>query len=285
MTSVETDPSALEIVPFNEGHLDGALALSSQVRWPHRREDWQLVTDLSTGVAALHEGQVVGTAFNTIFDDKLASNSLIIVDASMRGRGLGRKLMAAVMSLAGEREIRLVATTDGRPLYDKLGFVAKDEIFQHQGVVQEGHIPLTSNVSWETPGILEQIIEMDKQAFGACRTDLMTVLLRLGRLAVLRADGQPQGFAILRPFGRGEVVGPIVAANTSDAKALLSFIVSQRPGTFLRTDFPKSVGLGDWLTSLGMPHAGGGLAMSTRPGKRSQTGSLQTFGLVNQALG
>lgn len=285
MTNVGSDASALDIVPFDKSHLDGAIALSLQVNWPHRREDWQLVTDLSNGVVALYEGRVAGTAFNTIFDDNVASNSLIIVDASMRGYGLGRRLTEAVMAKAGDREIRLVATADGKPLYEQLGFAVGNEIFQHQGIVQQGHIPLSSDVSWETSCIIEQIVEMDQQAFGACRPDLLKALLRIGRLALLSFGGKPQGFAILRTFGRGEVVGPIVAAKASDARALLSFIISERPGAFLRADFPKPAGLGAWLNTLGMIHAGGGLAMSNKPSISSQEGALQTFGLVNQALG
>ena len=49
---------------------------------------------------------------------------MIIVDESQRARGLGRHLTTAVMALAGERECRLTATSDGLPLYEKLFFVA-----------------------------------------------------------------------------------------------------------------------------------------------------------------
>jgi hypothetical protein len=36
-------------------HLDGAVELSTQVKWPHRREDWELVQAVSKGIVALDE--------------------------------------------------------------------------------------------------------------------------------------------------------------------------------------------------------------------------------------
>jgi GNAT superfamily N-acetyltransferase len=54
----------------------------------------------------------VGTAFMTPFGDTCAAVNMIIVDQSVRGRGLGRRLTTAVIGLAGDRECRLTATTD-----------------------------------------------------------------------------------------------------------------------------------------------------------------------------
>ena len=42
-------------------HLDGAVELSQQVSWPHRREDWELVQLLSQGIVVLEERRVVAT--------------------------------------------------------------------------------------------------------------------------------------------------------------------------------------------------------------------------------
>ncbi|WP_234818623.1 GNAT family N-acetyltransferase [Sinorhizobium fredii] len=57
----------------------------------------------------------------TPFGDTCSAINMIIVDESQRGRGLGRQLTSAVMELAGDRECRLTATSDGLPLYEKLG--------------------------------------------------------------------------------------------------------------------------------------------------------------------
>jgi hypothetical protein len=45
--------TSIELVDFTPEHLEGAMLLSSQARWPHRREDWAMMLALSAGVVAL----------------------------------------------------------------------------------------------------------------------------------------------------------------------------------------------------------------------------------------
>jgi GNAT superfamily N-acetyltransferase len=94
----------------------------------------------------------VGTAFMTPFGDTCAAVNMIIVDQSLRGRGLGRRLTTAVIGLAGDPECRLTATTDGLPLHEKLGFVATHQIVQHQGIA--GRVGAPANVEWIGPEAL-----------------------------------------------------------------------------------------------------------------------------------
>ena len=89
----------------------------------------------------------------------------------------------------------------------------------------------------------------------------------------------------MRAFGRGEVVGPVVAPDLADATALIAYFASRRTGAFLRVDTEVETGLGPWLAELGLAHVGGGIAMA-RPDDigRSRPG-VTTFALVNQAFG
>ena len=114
-------------------HLDGAVELSRQVGWPHRREDWALLQSLSHGIVAIDNGRVLATILMTPYGDDAATINMVIVDASMRGRGLGRQLMEEALAKAEERTCYLAATNEGLSLYQKLGFVATGEIVQHQG--------------------------------------------------------------------------------------------------------------------------------------------------------
>ena len=68
----------------------------------------------------------------TPYGDDATTINMVIVDAAMRGRGLGRKLMEDALAKAGERICYLTATQEGLPLYEKLGFVATGEVVQHQ---------------------------------------------------------------------------------------------------------------------------------------------------------
>lgn len=275
--------SQIDIVSFGPEHLDGAFLLSQQAQWPHRKEDWAFVLCLSKGFVAIEEGRVVGTAMATLYGDTCATINMVIVDASMRGRGLGRQLMTMALKAAEGRECRLVATQDGLPLYEKLGFIASGEIVQHQGIVQDGALN-TADVAWADEDIAEPLALLDTQAFGADRANLLDQLAEAGRFAVLRQAGAITGFVALRPFGRGEVAGPVVATNENDAKALLSFVFAAKAGSFLRVDTTVATNLAPWLTQHGLVHVGGGVPMR-RNAAPATPSIVKTYALASQALG
>ncbi|MGQ3485870.1 GNAT family N-acetyltransferase [Roseovarius pacificus] len=261
---------------FTPDHIPGAMRLSQAVNWPHRAEDWELSLSVSKGVVALAGRQVVGTALCSDFGP-VATLNMIIVDAALRGRGLGRAVMERIIDLAGSREMRLVATTDGLPLYEKLGFKAESRVSQHQGQARA-----MSGDSSVTTGALEDIARlarMDEAASGLSREGLLRKIAENGE--VLLVD---QGFALLRDFGRGKVVGPIVAQNPVSARSLLSEAARRCEGQFLRIDLPEDSGLSDHAEALGLALVGGGIAMR-RDARPVRDTEFKTFALVSQALG
>ena len=274
--------SQIDFAAFGSEHLGAALTLSRQAGWPHRPEDWEMARALSEGVVAIEGDRVVGTVLVTPYKRDCATINMVIVDEAMRGRGLGRKLMQAAIELAGDRPLRLVATADGLPLYEKLGFRQTGRILQHQGIAAECAPPTATSAAATTD--FSAITELDRQAFGADRADLIAYLAKVGELAVLRRDGRVTGFAVLRSFGRGEVVGPVIAGNVEDAKALVTHFVARRPGVFLRVDTTAAAGLSGWLAEQGFAHVGGGIAMM-KPSISAADSLATIFALANQALG
>lgn len=273
----------ITLAPFEACHLDGALALSRAYGWAHRKEDWQMIWSLSKGVVALSGDHVVGTALMTPFDDTCSAINMIIVDESQRGRGLGRQLTTAVMALAGERECRLTATSDGLPLYEKLGFVATHQIVRHQGVVL--HVDAPEHVDWVGSEAMSAVRALDSVAFGADREALFNALAAEGRVAVVRNGGDIVGFAATRHFGKGEVVGPVVAASLEHARDLIAFILSGKKGRFVRIDIPEQTGLASILEDWGLPEEGGVVAMVRRSIGNMPVPPVQTFCLASQAIG
>ncbi|MDT6942143.1 GNAT family N-acetyltransferase [Brucella pseudogrignonensis] len=277
--------SPITLETMTTDHLDGAVALSQQAGWPHRREDWAFVLALSNGVVALEDGSVVGTAMSTPLGDDVATVNMVIVDEAMRGRGLGRKLMQAALDAADGRTCLLVATQDGLPLYEKLGFVVNGEIIQHQGLAAKVDAP--GNVSWADSDDFSRLVEMDSTATGHNRSNIMQLLKESAQFAVIRKDDEVEAFAGIRPFGRGLVIGPVVAKNGDDARALIDFLLSKHTGEFVRVDTNIATGLADWLTERGLVHVGGGIPMRRAVGSvEEQSGTeYRTYALVNQALG
>jgi GNAT superfamily N-acetyltransferase len=267
--------------PFAPGHLDGALGLSRAAGWPHRREDWALVLGLGQGVTAVSAGEVVGTAIATPFGP-VGMLNMIIVARHLRGLGLGRELMRQAMVLATPAEWRLVATEDGLPLYRKLGFGETGRISQHQGPVSRVAAP--EGIVWAEARDTAAIVALDRAATGMDRAGLLEALVRLGRIAVRRDGAALTGYAALRPFGRGEVAGPVIATDTRAARDMLAFLFAERPGAFLRVDTQDDSGLGPWLTEQGLAPVGGGVAMSLgAPVKPAAP--HRSFALAAQALG
>jgi GNAT superfamily N-acetyltransferase len=266
-------------------HLDGAVELSRSVGWPHRREDWELVQSLSQGIVAREEGRVVATTLMTPYGEDAATINMVIVDATMRGRGLGQKLMEAALVRAGERICYLVATQEGLPLYQKLGFVVTGKIAQHQGEALPVNAP--DNVSWSEAGDHARLVILDHAAFGHDRSALMQLLRERANFAVIRDGSDIQAFAAIRPFGRGLVIGPVVARNGTEAKALIDFLLAHHTGMFVRIDTDTSTNLSEWLTGRGLAHVGGGITMrcTTVAQNENRTAHHRTYALVNQALG
>ncbi|MCA1490397.1 GNAT family N-acetyltransferase [Ensifer sp. NBAIM29] len=273
----------IDLITFSPEHLDAAVGLSRQAGWPHRPEDWQMVLALSEGIVALEDDRIVGTVLVTSYKEDCATINMVIVDEAMRGRGLGRRLMDAALRIAGNRPLRLVATAEGLPLYEKVGFRETGRVLQQQGVVGEMAAP--AGVEPANASDVAAIADLDRGAFGADRGDLIASIEAVGEFAVIRRDGRVCGFAALRPFGRGEVIGPVVAADLNDAKALIAHFIARRPGRFLRIDTIADTGLGPWLAEQGLTHVGDAIAMRTSVSERAADATATTFALANQAFG
>ncbi|MCM2292693.1 GNAT family N-acetyltransferase [Allorhizobium sp. BGMRC 0089] len=284
MTQNTPVQTRIEINAFGHEHIDGALALSRGENWPHRREDWLLAHHLSKGVVAVDpEGRVVGTLMMTPYGDTCGTINMVIVDKAMRGLGLGRRMMESAIALAGDRQLRLIATQEGLPLYEKLGFVAIGAVRQHQGPVTTLARP--DGIEVLQPDDLAAIQALDTKAFGANRTTLIEALHRHGEIAVVRKDHHIIAYAAIRAFGRGEVIGPVVAPDLEMAKTLIAYHAASRPGAFLRVDTDIETGLHPFLSEIGLAHAGGGVTMQRPPKAGADDVHAKLYALASQALG
>ncbi|MER0236714.1 GNAT family N-acetyltransferase [Fulvimarina sp. MAC8] len=274
-----------QIRPFSSADITAAVALSCAEGWPHRAEDWALIAEISQGFVAMSDGKVVGTAFCTRYGEDAAMLNMIVVDAKMRGRGLGRRIVERIMELAGERQMRLVATEAGLPLYAKLGFVEAERILQHQGEATDVAAP--EGIENAAADDWQAIAELDLSAFGGDRSTLLDRIHSVGEALVERGDrGDVVAYAACRPFGRGAVIGPVVAPDAATAKRLIAGHLHSRRGQFVRIDTAASMGIAPWLIGQGLVHVGGGVAMTLgSPPPASPKSGAQLFALAAQALG
>ena len=274
---------------FEARDLAAAQALSTEFGWPHRREDWDFVHRLGRGfVMEDASGALIGTALWWPFGSQFATLGMVIVSGRWQGRGLGNRLLTAVLEEIGPRTALLNGTRDGLHLYERAGFRAAGIVRQYRGNVVS--MPCTEPdlqglIRPSEPRHHDALVALDEAATGMPRRDVLSALLDQAAGAVLERHGEIAGFACFRRFGRGHVIGPVVASDEADAGALIRHWFLTNPGLFVRIDMP----IGDrecwtWLPEAGLNPAGEVTTM-VRGAAPKRSSRARTFGLINQAMG
>lgn len=267
--------------------MPAAHALSVHLKWPHREEDWAMVQRTSEGFVAEHDGQLVGVAF-ACHQGAYSSIGLVIVSDEHQGKGIGRKLMNLCLDAAAPRTPILNATESGAPLYASMGFVDFARIQQHQGVPQTpAPLPLVEHSQCRVMSLAEhpQVIALANAGSGLDRTAVLNDLLPTAEHVVgIEVHGQLTGCALLRRFGRGHIIGPVVAQDQQQAQQLITHLLRLIPGAFVRFDILADCGLASWLESLGLQCVDRAPRMVLGVPPQSRDG-IKQFALVTQAIG
>jgi GNAT superfamily N-acetyltransferase len=290
--SAVTSPSPLTCRAFCESDIAAAHALSQQIKWPHRADDWRFAAVAGRGFIAQEGERVVGTALCWPYGEHGATLGLVIVAPDQQGKGIGRMLMERLLDVLGPRMTVLHATLAGQPLYEKLGFAKVGLLHQHQG--SDLHVPPVEPPPGEhlralEPADTSRLIELASRASGLDRSALLPPLLDIADGVAVVRDETVLGFALLRAFGRGHAIGPVAVVagdglETRRAQALIANRLAANGGAFTRIDTPDEHGLGPWLESIGLARVDTVVKMA-RNGKPAQDPAVFQFGIVNQALG
>ena len=275
--------------PLHASDLVAVHRLVQDVGWPHRVEDCAMMLDLGAGVMAVGAGnQPIGTGMVWSFGRAVAALGMVLVSPEHQGRGVGRAIMEALMQAAGPRALMLHATTEGMPLYAKLGFHPAGIVRQHQGRLIPGLALLSAAPKCVRRAVAtdeDAIHLLDERAFGAKRSALLTRLTHLGQTWVAEENKRLTGFALRRAFGRGEIIGPVVARNEEEAIALIAGAMSDAPPGVLRIDVPgEAERLGSWLAAAGLAPIDTVAPMRRGPWP-AVGGDTHRFALAFQAVG
>lgn len=278
--------SQVRFRPMGHEDIERAVEMSRALSWPHREDDWAMFLQIGEGIVAEQDGEVIGTIIGFPYGAKGATLGMVIVDGAHQGKGHGRRLMEAMLDHLGDRTVILQATVEGAPLYEKLGFADCGAIHQHQGTIPLAPLaelragerirPLGS--SEQTPG------ELYSKATGMDRAAMMRLLTAQDSAVVLTHDHVPVGFAMLRRFGRGWSVAPVVAPDADGAKALILHWLAQNAGNFTRLDVTEASGLSPWLEGLGLPRVDTVRTMVRGPLPETSD-DVSLFALSAQAMG
>jgi GNAT superfamily N-acetyltransferase len=238
------------------------MRLKDQAGWNQTEADWRRFLTLEPEgcfVAEL-DGRAVGTTTACLFDN-VGWIAMVLVDEPARHRGIGTRLVRHALEYLdcrGARTVRLDATALGRPVYERLGFVAEYELARWEGTAGDvvGDAPVVDAPLVDaTPDRLDGLVELDRRVTATNRRRL------LERLLGERADGAklvvsgetPVAYLMLRGGSRATQIGPAVAERPEAGRSLAEWALGRCAGRPVFVDVPcDNVEATRWAASRGL---------------------------------
>jgi len=205
--------------------IPAGMRLKDIAGWNQTGADWERFLRASPEgcFVAEADGKVVGTATTIVYEERLAWIGMVLVDPDYRGRGIGTELLERTIAHLDARRIptmKLDATPQGRPIYERLGFVAEYEIERWELCRPAGSATAPAA---SAPAELEEILRVDRDIFGADRGDLLRSLDREAPAFTLATHlpGRLTGYALGRRGSLADHLGPWMARDEASARELL----------------------------------------------------------------
>ena len=201
--------------------IPACMRLKDSAGWNQTGQDWRNVMALAPegclGIEA--DGAVVATTTAVCFGQELGWIGMVLTDSAYRGRGYARCLMQEALAHLSARRVRWIkldATDMGRPLYEQLGF-------RTEGLIERWLRPPGAVLPpRNAPGPFRLDATLDREAFGADRTELLEVLAKME--ASTLASG---AYAMGRPGSKAHYFGPCVSRSPEHARDLLTWFLAR----------------------------------------------------------
>jgi GNAT superfamily N-acetyltransferase len=211
--------------------IPGGIRLKEIAGWNQTRGDWERFLSASPQgcFVAETDGEVVGTVATISYEGRFAWIGMVLVEPSRRGEGIGTKLLGKAIEYldgCGIPSMKLDATPQGKPLYEKLGFVSEYELerWKLQRAPATGPTDGASSVT-------KEMLDQDREIFGADRSALLQsiALEHPGFVLQTRSQGKLTGYCFGRRGALADHLGPWVAHDESAARDLLDeFLLRSR---------------------------------------------------------
>ncbi|WP_400246797.1 GNAT family N-acetyltransferase [Niallia sp. JL1B1071] len=222
---------------LNKSHMNDLLSLATIVGWDYDLEEIQ--TLLFSGTMFGHitlEKTVISCAAIIPYGARLASIGMVIVHPNYRGRGLAKALLIHCMNqVPRNMALMLIATKEGRPVYEKLSFKEYSHVTKLLGegkqmklVELDGY---TIHPLEKTD--LEEMLVLDQAAFGSSRVLFLENRIKQAKdsLVLKNRKGVIVGYALTVKKPSNLVIGPIVAQDDEQAILLIQTIIANNPGS------------------------------------------------------
>ncbi|SFJ26260.1 GNAT family N-acetyltransferase [Thermoflavimicrobium dichotomicum] len=248
---------SLVIEQLTSHDIQDIVNLSTLLGWDYSAEEIHLI--LETGFLfghRNHRGKVISTAAIFPYKKNFASLGVVMVDPDFRRRGLATQLVQKCMETVSGIPIMLIATEEGKPLYEKLGFKTAGTLYkliaQKYKGTQTVHVD-DYTIHSLTDAHMKAILKLDQQAFGADRGTFLKKRIKQAtlRAVLLNQSKEVAGYALGVQTPELLIIGPVIAPNSLAASLLVQHIASRHPGP-MRIDIPSEhPSLSDFLISNG----------------------------------
>jgi GNAT superfamily N-acetyltransferase len=228
--------SAMRLRLMTEADIPAGMRLKEIAGWNQTCEDWRRFLEASPSGCFVAEvdGKVCGTATTIVYQNRFAWVGMVLVDPEYRSRGFGTQLLEKAIRHLDERQIatiKLDATPQGKPIYEKLGFVREYELerwtlLRIAADAKGGDCGPCESVS---PKLLESVLWKDQEIFGASRSFLLKSLHRHSpHLSITTStNGELEGYAFGRRGSFADHLGPWVATNADAARRCLETFLTR----------------------------------------------------------
>ena len=198
--------------PLLAADVDRATEMVLGYGWGVRRE-WLAFAashDRCVPLVAEADGEIVATGVGTA-NGPAGWVGSIFVAPDRRGGGLGRAMTETIidrLASAGCRSLVLVATSEGRRLYERMGF----EVQTQYRILQAVGLPPTGGDAADgvrdfVAADLERIVVLDREGTGEDRSHTIARLAGPESTRVApRSGGGIDGFVIRAPWGGGATI-------------------------------------------------------------------------------
>ncbi len=243
-----------------EADIVAADELRRLANWNQTLVGWKTLLSLEPHgcFAAELNGKIIGTVTTTAYEKTLAWIGMMLVHPDYRGRGFARQLMQTALRYlqsGGVKCIKLDATPAGRPVYEKLGFVAEWTLTRQLREPRLGaDLPvkdaantrsLTSTDDWKAAATL------DAKGFGLNRERVLRALnAQCIAIKVWPEHGPIAGFGMLRTGSHASYLAPLVCRESDGARALLSALLTAAGDRPVVWDVPDDHKLANELAAL-----------------------------------
>ncbi|WIX79746.1 GNAT family N-acetyltransferase [Amycolatopsis carbonis] len=267
----------LPVRPLGPVDLSACLDLGADRDWPREHRKWSILLDVGQGFGIdAPDGGLAATSI-LVETGPVASISMVVVASRYERQGLGSRVTAHAVEAAGDATVFLHASDFGLRLYESLGFVADGGCEGHIGVLADDGGPASRPI---TPSDVARVYSLDAGAQGFTREALLDRLLFEAEHVHVTDDG----FAFGTVLDGVTVIGPVVAPDEEQARALIRGI-ARAAGGRIRVDVDLAQpGLSEWCRASGLLPIGPAPRL-VHGGRPLPGEAARRFAPYNRALG